>query len=45
MNAVHFFEMLGCDYTMMQVSAEEHNAKHEAVQNLGLISAIIYLFG
>jgi hypothetical protein len=29
--AVHFFQMLECDYTMMQVIAEEHNAEQEAV--------------
>jgi hypothetical protein len=31
MKAVDFFGMLGCDYTLMQVTAEEHNAKQEAV--------------
>jgi hypothetical protein len=31
MKTVHFFEMLGCDYTLVQVIAEEHNAEQEAV--------------
>jgi hypothetical protein len=30
MMAVHLFEMLGCDNTMVQVIAE-HNAEQEAV--------------
>jgi len=45
MKAVHFFEMLGCGYTVVQVVAGEHSAEQEAVWNLGQTSAIIDLLG